>query len=243
MTTFDQSKFDFTSGTTVCSRAQKFIVPVGNYGNKGEPLVHPAGTVKDGEDISGQPIVDYKGRPIGESGIVFGNPVDGATQAAPGDGESIIILNEVTVEQAETIARKVAEYAEDPMDLTLDQLKSVLRFAAEELGLGDQYNSKREFAEKNLSPVNANEQEVNPYYGHKKRDERDLCSAYYVPGQFEFEGPAATPQQFQNGGVVLQHGDSVRGVQTAEFQRTYMLAGGGVINDAREQLANYTAAS
>ena len=111
------------------------------------------------------------------------------------------------------------------MHLTLDQLKAVLRFAAEELGLYDQYNSKREFAEKNLSPVDANEQGVNSYYAHWKRDERDLCSAYYVPGQIEFEGPAATPQQFQDGGVVLQHGDSVRGVQTAEFQRTYMLAG------------------
>jgi hypothetical protein len=63
-------------------------------------------------------------------------------------------------------------------------------------------------------------------YGLKKRDDRDVCHAVYVPGRFVFEGPAASPQIFENGGVIVEQGGKFRGVQPDIFLRTYRLQDG-----------------
>ena len=58
------------------------------------------------------------------------------------------------------------------------------------------------------------------------RDDRDVNQAIYIPGAFFFEGPAASPQEFRDGGVIVEQGGKMRGVQTDIFVRTYKLSDG-----------------
>jgi hypothetical protein len=219
-------RVDATTSTAVISSAQKFILPIPALAGGGEPLRYPAGHAK-----AGAAILDFQGKPIGERGLVFFNDKDQTVQAVGGDGEGVIIINEVTEEQADRLTRKIVEFSEDPNRLALRQLKLILEFARADLKLGDMYNSNRAFVRSRMTPVVAGapattQGAANAEFGLKKRDDRDICYAVYVPGGFVFEGPAATPQVFENGGVIVAQGGELRGVQSDVFVRTYRLADG-----------------
>lgn len=224
--------------TPVISNAQKFILPVPALGQNGEPLVYPPSYEK-----AGQPILDYTGKPVGEKGLVFFNGKDKSWQAVNGDGMGVIIINEVTPEQAKQLYQTVQTLKPDPNDLTLGELKQVLAFA-QQLGLVDMYNSSREFVQQNMTPAIAGEvprvdgKEIAAY-GFKKRDARDINQSIYISGKFVFEGPAASPQEFKDGGVIVEQGGKMRGVQPDIFVRTYKLSDGraiaSVTNDLKTQ--------
>lgn len=220
--------------TPVISNAQKFILPVPAFQSGGEPLVYPKETPK-----AGQPILDYEGKPIGEKGIVFFNAKDKSWQAAAGDGQSVIIINEVTQEQAEKLHQEVEKRQSDPNKLTLAELKQVLTFAQEKLGLNDMYNSTRSFIREKMTavlPDKAASKNEDEAYGFKKRDDRDVNQAIYIPGEFAFEGPAASPQKFENGGVIVEQGGKMRGVQPDIFVRTYKLSDGSPIRSVTQDI-------
>ena len=225
--------------TPVISSAQKFILPVPAFGQKGEPLIYPPKHPK-----AGQPILDYQGNPIGERGIVFFNHKDQSWQAAAGDGQGVIIINEVTQEQAEKLHQKVNELQSNPDKSSLDQLKQVLAFARKELNLKDTYNSTRSFVKEKMTPVLTHKaaRTNGDVFGLKKRDDRDVNQAIYIPGEFVFEGPAVSPQKFKNGGVIIEQSDKMRGVQPEIFMRTYTLADGSPVKsvgkDIKSQLVN-----
>jgi hypothetical protein len=226
-------QLDPANSTAVISSAQKFILPVPRLEAGGEPLVYPPGHEK-----AGQPILDYEGKPVGERGLVFFNGKDQSWQAVAGDGEGVIIFNEVTRDQAAMLDRKVRELNQEPHKLTLVQLKQVLDYARNDLNLNDMYNSTRSFIKSKMTPVTANSAN-DEVYGLKKRDERDLCQAIYIPGAFTFEGPAATPQVFENGGVIVKQGADVRGVQPDIFIRTYQLQNGQQITSVSKDLKSW----
>jgi hypothetical protein len=222
--------------TPVISNAQKFIIPVPAFVQGGEPLVYPQSYEK-----AGQPILDYTGKPVGDRGLVFFNGKDKSWQAVKGDGEGVIIINEVTQEQAKKLYQKVQELKPDPNNLTLDELKQVLSFAQQQLGLIDMYNSSRAFVQEKMTPVIAGEvPKVNgnevKAYGFVKRDDRDVNQAIYIPGEFVFEGPAASPQEFKDGGVIVEQGGKMRGVQPDIFVRTYKLSDGRSISSVTADL-------
>ena len=223
--------------TSVISNAQKFIIPVPAFIQGGEALVYPQSYEK-----AGQPILDYTGKPVGDRGLVFFNGKDKSWQAVKGDGEGVIIINEVTQEQARKLYQKVQALKADPTNLTLDELKQVLSFAQEQLGLVDMYNSSRSFVQEKMTPVMAGEvPKVNgnevKAYGFVKRDDRDVNQAIYIPGEFVFEGPAASPQEFKDGGVIVEQGGKMRGVQPDIFMRTYKLSDGRSISSVTADLA------
>ena len=222
--------------TSVISNAQKFIIPVPVLVQGGEPLVYPQSYEK-----AGQPILDYTGKTVGDRGLVFFNGKDKSWQAVKGDGEGVIIINEVTQEQAKKLYQKVQELKPDPNNLTLDELKQVLSFAQQQLGLIDMYNSSRSFVQEKMTPVIAGEvPKVNgnevKAYGFVKRDDRDVNQAIYIPGEFVFEGPAASPQEFKDGGVIVEQGGKMRGVQPDIFVRTYKLSDGRSISSVTADL-------
>jgi hypothetical protein len=222
--------------TPVISNAQKFIIPVPAFLQSGDPLVYPQSYEK-----AGQPILDYTGKPVGDRGLVFFNGKDKSWQAVKGDGEGVIIINEVTQEQAKKLYQKVQELKPDPNSLILDELKQVLSFAQEQLGLVDMYNSSRSFVQEKMTPVIAGEvPKVNgneiKAYGFVKRDDRDVNQAIYIPGEFVFEGPAASPQEFTDGGVIVEQGGKMRGVQPEIFARTYKLSDGRSISSVTADL-------
>jgi hypothetical protein len=201
---------NFSNATPVISGAQKFVIPVPAFMENGEELKKP----------DGSPIVDYKGNPIGDRGIVFFNGTDNSLQAAPGDGNSVIIINNVTAEQGKKIAAKIDGFSTDPAALSLSELKEVLKYVREGLGIKDMYNSDKGFIASKMNPLGTSKTGIEAY-GLHKRDDRDICQAVYVAGQGQFQGPAATPQKFENGAVIVQQGDSVRLIQPREFEATY----------------------
>jgi hypothetical protein len=220
----------------VISQAQKFIIPVPALGESGEPLVYPQSYEK-----AGQPITDYTGKPVGDRGLVFFNGQDKSWQAVKGDGQGVIIINEVTREQAKALYQTVQALRPDPNQLTLKELKQVLAFAQKQLGLVDMYNSTRSFVQENMTPVVASEvpklngTPINAY-GFKKRDDRAVNQAIYIPGKFVFEGPAASPQTFEAGGVIVEQGGKMRGVQPDIFMRTYQLRDGRSLSDVTKDV-------
>ncbi len=215
----DQINFD--NGSPVVSSAQKFVIPVPKFADGGEPLVYPQGaTNKKGEDLSGQPIADWQGKPIGERGVVFFNEKDQAWQAVPGDGNGVVIMNQVTEDQSKQLLAKVGG---DPSNLSLEQFKEVLTFANKEVGLGDMYNSDRGFISSKMNALETLDTGV-PQYGMFRRDDRDVCHALFLEGSGEFKGTSTT-HSYDNGGVVLRQmvgkEFNYRLIQPEEFQQTY----------------------
>ncbi|MFH1652954.1 MAG: hypothetical protein ABIE74_02760 [Pseudomonadota bacterium] len=225
------AKIDFSRGTQVISAAQKFVIPVPALGAAGEALVYPAGS-----DKAGQLIVDWQGK----KGIVFWNAKDSAWQAAAGDGNAVIIMNQVTVDQALQLYAAYVGLG-NPEELSLTSLKTFLKIAETEVGIGDMYNSDRGFIARYMTPVDRNACLVQAYsevFGHMKRDARDVSSAVYIQEPFQLETVTVTAQLFENGGVVLlQPGQEARGIQPDVFQETYRLADGGKeITDLNKQI-------
>ena len=219
--------------TPVISRAQKFIIPVASLAGGGEPLVHSEGAQ------AGTPILDYKGERIGDRGLVFFNPVDQTVQAVTGDGSGAIIINEVTAEQAQQLHSYIIALNSHPNQLTLPQLRQTLAYAHDALELGDTYSTTRDFIQTKMTPVSADHAATiggpdAAVYGFKKRDDRDINQAIYIAGAFLFQGPAATPQVFEAGGVIVRQGRDVRGVQPAVFLRTYTFSNGQPIPDVAD---------
>lgn len=221
-------------GTPVISAAQKFVVPVPAFQNGGAALVYPAGAPKAGE-----PIADWSGKPIGERGIVFWNGKDQSWQAAAGDGNAVIIMNQVGEEMAASLHQRYQALG-SPEAVTLEQLSSFLELARS-LGAVDMYNSDRGFIRENMTPVNSDRYVMRAFqerFGHMKRDARDISTAVYIDSAFQFQGPAATPQVFEHGGVlVAQPKQELRGIQPEVFLQTYRLASdGSAISDLLRQV-------
>jgi hypothetical protein len=225
--TISAGQLDFARAAPVVSNAQKFILPVPRFSDGGEPLVYPAGAKdKDGADISGQAIKDWQGKPIGDKGVVFFNHKDKSWQAVKSDGEGVVIMNQVTEQQAKKLMAKVGG---DPGKLTLAQFKEVLSYAAGSAGLGDMYNSDRSFIKNKMNAMEKSNTGV-AQFGLHRRDDKDVCHALFIPGRGEFQGPAATPQKFENGAVILKQGADVRLIQPDAFAQTYTQKNGSPVD-------------
>ena len=222
----------------VVSQACKFVIPVPVLGQQAEPLVYPSGHPQQG-----QAIVDYKGRQIGDYGIVFFNEKDQSWQAALADGTGVIIVNEVLPTQAAALDHKIGGMVNALSQLTLSQLKEILIYACSEMGLCDVYNSTRAYVSKKLIALpipDRGKTFEDDCYGFKKRDAEDVYRAIYIPGAFKVEGTAATEQIFENGGVMIEQDGDIRGVQPEIFVRTYCLADGQPIQSPIQLMAQLT---
>jgi hypothetical protein len=200
--TYTRNDLDFSEGNSlpVISSAQKFVIFVPPLEGGGEPLVYPAG-----HRNAGAPIADWEGKPIGERGIVFFNPTDRSVQAVPGDGTGVVIINQVTEDQAAAISGR------------LGGLKDALAYAWEAFGLDDVYNSDTKTVWTTMNPVG----HAGGGSGRYARDGRDICRAVRLAGSGEFLGPAASPQVFWDGAVIVQQGSDTRLVQPGVFRNTY----------------------
>jgi hypothetical protein len=222
VTHYTQDDIDFSRARRVISAAQKFVVPVAAFGDA-DALVYPRGTEKAGE-----PITDWQGRPVGEKGIVFYNAVDKCYQAAPADGKSVIIINEVGAAQARDLQNFIGTLAEGSGDLAKASLERVIAHAQKDLGLVDIYNSTDAFVRAKMTPVsNGDAGAGGRPRGWHKREDRDICDAIYVRGPGSFQGPAATPQQIPAHGafVLRQMEDGKPGYRMVDADvmlRTYL---------------------
>src|SRR5688572_6900298 len=142
MSTITQEEIKFDLGSPCISSAQKFIIPVPAFPDGGRPLIYPEGHPKVGESI-----VDWEGKPIGERGVIFRNKTDASWQAAQGDGNAVIIMNQVNEEQAKALDSYIrTTFRNWPgRDFTVDELEQLLEYARTELKLVDRYDSNTTF--------------------------------------------------------------------------------------------------
>jgi hypothetical protein len=216
--TADQIDFGPKASTPVVSDTLRFVIPVPAFKGGGEPLEPPQGS---------GPFLDWAGKPITGSGVVFYNPDDRCYQAAQGDGKEVVIFGLITQREAKQLAAATANLAADPNKLTLAQFKSLLQFAAEDMGQIAIYNSARAAVESTM--VRAGPDTGIADFGLYRRSGQDLCDAVFVPGDGVFQGPAATPQEFTDGAVIIRQGDDVHLVQTTSFEATYKHPDGSAI--------------
>jgi hypothetical protein len=224
--TISAQDLDMSNAATVISRAQKFILPIGNL-KDGVKLEYPPG-----HENAGEKILDYEKNPIGDTGVIFYNATDNSVQAVQGNDSGVIIFNLVNQSQAGLLKAKHNELAKASSTPGVLDHSGVLAFLdyATSLGITDRYNSTRDFIRTSMTPVGnlgANE------YGLYKRDDRDLCHAVRLDGSGFFKGPAASPQKFENGAVIVQQNKEYRLVQCDAFERSYCYSDNTAI-DARE---------
>jgi hypothetical protein len=234
---FAASHLNMDAGARVVSNAQKFVIPV--------PKLEGLAPV----DKSGGQIKDYEGKARTGEGFVWYNAVDKAAQFVPTDGTGVIIMNEVTEENAKKVQAKIAELTGkpggDPAQLTLADFDKLMSYVIHDLGIKDCYDSNTKFIGDKMNAMEKSRTGI-PHYGLHRRDDRDICQAIFVSAQEgakanEFAGPAFTPQQFgDDGAVILRQGKDVRLIQRDVFFRTYAQVDGSALSskDIPQQIPN-----
>lgn len=214
---------DFFKATPVISAAQKFVVPVPEFPDGGEPLVYP-----EGHEHAGEPVLAWDNKPIGEKGVVFWNAKDSCWQGAADDGTHVVIINQVSESQADLLYDKF--YALGGAErITRENFKEFLAYAAS-IGLEDAYQSDAEYVRANMTPVKTNAlsfEYAGVTMGFVKRDDRAIALAYYRQGPFMFINAEGVSQEMPNGGVIVQLGTAIHAVQPDIFEQTYRIAKGG----------------
>jgi hypothetical protein len=218
VTPLSRRNVDFFEAKPVISAAQKFIIPVAAL-DDAYPLIYPSGTKN-----AGQPIVDWQGKPVGDKGIIFFNEIDKCYQAASANGRSVIIINEVTSNQARTLEEFISNLHNRIDSLSKSSLESLLEYARSQLGLADIYNSTDDFILSKMQSVDgARATEGGRPSGWMRRKDLDICLAVFVKGPARFKGPAATPQEIPiHGAFIVRQGSDYRMVDVAVMLRTYM---------------------
>ena len=217
--TYISNDLDMSQATQVIQCAQKFILLIPQLSDI-EQIIHPLGK------SSNQIITANNGCHIGEKDVAFYNSKDNSYQAVKVDGTGAVIINEVSETHASLLESKVDEYFKTPECLTRMQIKNILEFACS-IGLVDMYNSDRSFIQKQMTPVGSHSFKN---YGLYKSNSHNICLAIRLVGNGEFIGPAATPQKFKDGAVIVKQGENFRLVQSDIFERTYQLPNGEAIN-------------
>jgi len=206
-----------SASTLVYSDSLRFILPVPKLEGGGEPLDPPRGERADGS------FKDRNGRTIEGRGIVFFNPADDCWQVARGNGAAVIIIAPVTEDKGDALMAKVRSLSHDPEQLTLEQLKAIIRYAIDNLKMRAAFDSTRAYVAKRMTPVDP---AAPPGLGLHRRKVHDYCYAVFVPGAGRFLGPAATPQVFKTGAVILRQGEDVRLLQPNWFATHYRFPDG-----------------
>ena len=198
---------DFKHALPVVNRTRRFVVFIPQLLHGGEALVYPRNTRRAGQAIK-------QGR-----GIVFFNGVDRAWQAAQGNGEDCIIINDVTQSQADALLTKYHALRGQNAALNLDSIKRLLAYAKDELGIIDFYNKSAHSVQRDTQVIDA----TNPFFMEVSKP--DLHHALYVPDAFVFDGPVQ--QVYPHGAVMVSNGKRCWGVGTEVFLRGYRAVRGG----------------
>ncbi len=201
---------------------KKFIIPVPRFMDGGEPLVYPIGHEK-----SGSPIVDWKGDPIGQEGIVFMNGVDSSVQAAPSDGRSVIIVNNVTEEFLTIFSDIFSRYGTSIHNFSFAQFKSLIG-EIYTYGAIDMYNSDVDYVSNaGMEAIHTFDTNLGLFMFSKKRVFGCMVKAAFG----EFDGP--TVQRFRDNAIIVwddEEGTEMRLIQSSTFENTYMNENGTRIN-------------
>jgi hypothetical protein len=208
----DQIDFSDEASAAVMSQSLRYVLPVPALDGGGEALLGP----------NGETLFDHD-KPIVGRGIVFLDPDDQSLEAVPGDASGVILFSPISEDEGAMLSTFIATISARPEHLRLDQLKEIVRYATEDLGLASAHSSTRDYVAQALEPV---EDAAARGCGLYRRRRGDICRAVRVAGKGAFLGPGASPQRFVGGVVILKHGDSIRAVQRRSFEITYQFLDG-----------------
>lgn len=216
---------NFDNAIQVISSSQKFIIPIPQSIENPEKLIYPLGTKdKNGNLIENMPILDWQGNPIGNFGILFFNGTDNSWQAALDDGNSVIIINQITMEQANIISDFILNLQNKKINT--QDIHLILDFIKNKFNIVDMYNSTIDFVKKKMIKI-----DNQPYeFGLFRRYDTEPCLAIMVHGNGQFSGPAATPQVFKNNAIIVKDKTDIALVQTEIFLQTYIHINGDIIS-------------
>lgn len=204
---------DFRHGLKVVNRTKRFIVFIPALLHGGEALVFPAQSRYAGKQIK-------QGR-----GIVFFNGVDSAWQAALGNGEDCIVINDITAAQAALLLEKYQTVLGQNKQLNLQTIKTLLAYAKDQLNIIDFYNKRASSVQRDTHIIDPS----NPFFMEVHKT--DIHRALYIPHGFIFDGPVQ--QVYPNGAVMVSTSKRCWGVGTEVFLRGYRK-----IENGKEHLLN-----
>jgi hypothetical protein len=211
---YQSSNIDFSNSTEVIGAGTRYIIFPGRF--EGKPILDPD---------HGTLIKDWNNNTIEGSGFVFKNKKDNALQSIKDNGTSVIIINSCDEIKAKLIDEKITKYHKinKSENIKMEQIIEILEYINNDLELIDVYDSDTNYVINKLEKLN------NGLY--IKIAENNICKAIYLNGKGSFEGPAITPQRFENGAVIINDGKETRLVQTDVFLKTYLDTNGNKIED------------
>lgn len=229
-----EEEIDFSQGTELLSNAGtfRFLLPVPKFSD-GVPLVNP---------ITQNPLVDYEGKSLGESGIVFktkGESFGGVS----GDGSSILIIGDVSYEKDFTIKNMVDSREvlfHYPLNkFSAKEFTELITSIQERLSLTDIYPSDYTYLRKSL--ICMEDIKIKEKYGegfglHMKPTQRLM--GVYVQGYVTFQGGFRATigtngeQVYTNGCLIVDDGidksstrpDRIRAIDATVAGSFYMVA-------------------
>ncbi|UJR19865.1 hypothetical protein I4U23_022998 [Adineta vaga] len=189
----------------VISVAKKFILSVPQLGETIQ--ITRNGKYKSGEEFHQGDPLKCENDIISGKGFAFYNCINDQWLAAisglKNDDRNVIVLNEVTRDQAIQLQKKLDEYG-DPDTITMPQLKEILAYA-ESLGLTNYYPSNVGFINKMMENVPGYENMPASTYGWKQRKGTQICRAIYIEGAGELHQPFGEPEKFYDGALIVKH--------------------------------------
>ncbi len=202
------------SSTDVFSNASKVVIGINKLNEE---------DLEKADSTEG--MTTWDGKPLSfNKGVKFKNAKE-SDQIVKVDGSGVIIVNEVTPENAETILKHIQSLKTQGY-LSLANIQNIIQ-RIKKMGYQDIYDSDVVFIKANMTPafpervdlmLGTEEQPL----GFFKRDARDVCKAFYVEGHVTFEGPAASDQEALQGAYIVKQGDNpLRLIQKNIFERTY----------------------
>ncbi len=200
-------KLNFNLGLTVVNRSKRFVLPIPNWGNRGEALIFPQESRRAGQ------IMKRGTGKEADFGVVFYNGIDLAWQAVRSHGKEAIVLNDISHTQAKEIMSKYTQLHLDK--ITLQGVKELLQYAKEEIGIIDFYNTSLKSVQRNTEIIST---EI-PHF--RQVNKTDQHKALYIQEAFVFDGPVE--QVYPNGAIILNNGKHTWGIGAEVFQRNFKL--------------------
>ena len=207
------SSIDFKKALNVVNRTKRFIIPVPKLLDGGEYLVIPEESEKAGQVIKAL----RSGKP--DKGIVFYNGTDNAWQATKGDGRDAILINNISNSEGAKLYQKYQCLRGGNEIFGLQEIKSLLKYAKESLGIVDFYNKKFSSVQRDMKIID----EQNPLFMEVSK--KDIHRALLVPDPFAYQGPVL--QIYPKGAVLVNKGKYTWGVDKDVFKNSYKVSVGG----------------
>jgi hypothetical protein len=215
----DPTKIDFSRSVVLLNRSKRFVLPVPVLPGGGEELIYPSGPKM------GSAIYTNKDGTI-QRGIVFGNPTDSTWQGVQGNGKEAIIINDLSDEQASKLQAHINEICTDVRELTSSQIKGIVSFARDELGLVDMFDKDLESITTEMRFVDRSQEvpsltDTRTFVGYMEVSKDTEHKAVRIERAFSLEGPVL--QQYPHGAVVVTNGRRVWGVDKGVVQRNWVI--------------------